>query len=285
MNEEHKQKLTEARARAREARKNAVEAEITEASSYESPPPEGLDEVSALKAELAALKNKHREKAAHEHETISGREKIFDQSAGGAQEDVRASLREMLREELAETFPERQPVRKTTRESVRPGAVVAQDRDGNPIYRKRDSTKDKFDIPEELKESGWDYMWSRVSVHGWEDLGTQVNHQENGWRFVPADRPGWAGKFMPAGYRGNIYQDGLALMERPMVLTEEAKREATELVRQQSFAQRQQFGLRLPDGFSSQTESARANTFARTGQREAVPETLKPNLRPALDID
>ena len=284
MDESHKLKLAEARAKAREARKNAVEAEeVTEPEKYGGAE---ANEIDSLRAELAALKNKHREKAAHEHETISGRERINDPGqVNGAQADIQESLRELIREQLEATFPERTAVRTTSRKSVRPGAVVAHDRDGNPIYRKRDALADPFAIPEDLQDPAWDRAWIRVSTYGQEDTSNQIARFENGWRFINADRPGFEARFMPPGYKGHIFKDGLALVERPMVLSEEARREENQIVKAQSRAQRQQFGMALPEGFSSQTEAARANTFARSGQREAVPETLKPNLRAALDID
>lgn len=286
MTPEHKQKLAEARARAREARVNAVDAELTESRNYESPPPDGLDEVSALKAELAALKEKTREKAAHEYETISGREKLFNQDVSGVQGDVKEALRTLLREELAETFPERQPVRRTARESMRPNAVVATGRDGQPLYRKRDFIADQFSIPDDLQEPGWSYQWCRTSTLGQEDVSHMVSLQENGWRHVPASRPSWRGRFMPENYEGPIYRDGLVLMERPASLTEEAQREASKLVKQQSQAQRQQFGMALPQGFSANTPQARAHTFARSGKVEATPDSLRPTHSiGSIDID
>jgi hypothetical protein len=90
---------------------------------------------------------------------------------------------------------------------------------------------------------------------------------------------------MPENYKGAIFRDGLALMERPLVLTQEARREASRKVKEQSIQQRQQFGMALPQGFTAQTEAARSHTFARSGQREAVSDNLKPSLQPALDID
>ena len=283
MTEEHKQKLREARARAADARKNAVDAEAPEPVKYGGAE---ASEIETLRAELAALKEKTREKAAHEHETLRGDQKIFDQTVSGIQGDVKEALRSLLREELAETFPERQPIRRTARDTVRPNAVVATDRDGNPIYRKRDQTADPFAIPEDLKDPNWDMMWARVSVVGQDDVSSQVNRQEQGWRFVPADRPGFSGRFMPPGYKGQIFKDGLALMERPMALTEEAQREAKQAVRNQSQAQRQQFGMALPQGFSADTPAARQHTFARQGKTESTPDILRPQHQVgSIDID
>ena len=90
---------------------------------------------------------------------------------------------------------------------------------------------------------------------------------------------------MPKDYRGNIFREGLALMERPMVLTEEAKREAAMKVKEQSKSQREQFGMALPAGFSANTPAARQHTFARSGRVEATPSDLRPSLQPSMDID
>ena len=88
---------------------------------------------------------------------------------------------------------------------------------------------------------------------------------------------------MPKGYKGNIFREGLALMERPMVLTEEAKRESANKVREQSKAQREQFGMALPTGFRGDTPAARQFTFARAGKVEATSDNLRPSLQRDID--
>jgi len=299
MSPEHKEKLRLAREASR-ARKSAVDAVFAEAANdlnkslgiapdVETPKFREIDprdaELEALRERVAGFESK-REKAAHEHVTMTGREKVNDPGAiPGAQADVREALRELISEQLAATFPERTPVRKTERDTVRPNAVMAHDRDGNPVYRKRDQTNEPFAIPDDLREPGWDYQWIRTSVHGQEDISNQVNMQEQGWRFVQANRKGWDGRFMPKGYTGAIFKDGLSLVERPMTLTDEARRESQQKVREQSKAQREQFGMALPSGFSGDTPAARQFTFARSGKAEATPDNLRPSLQPSLDID
>jgi len=307
LSEEHKAKLAAARDAAR-ARKNAVNAEIIEEAKptreklihpywrEEAKPDTARTgeyaEIDPRDAELEALRERvaefeaKREKAPHEYETMTGREKVNDPGEiGGAQANVKEALRELIREQMAETFPERQPVRKTERDTVRPGAVVATGRDGEPLYRKRSNASDPFEIPSDLIDPQWDRAWIRVSTLGMEDTSNQVSRMENGWRFINADRPGFSGRFMPAGYKGHIFKDGLALVERPMVLSDEARREAAQAVKEQSTAQRQQFGMALPAGFSANTPQARAHTFARTGKAESTPDSLRPSLQQAMDID
>ena len=303
MSPEHKEKLRIAREASR-ARKSAVNAEIIEEvgvtrpalreeiyRDHQAAAPKFTEidprdvELEALRERVAEFESK-REKAAHEHKTMTGREKVNDPGQiGGAQADVKESLRELIREQMAETFPERQPVRKTERDTVRPNAVVGYDREGSPVYRKRDQTADPFSIPEDLREPGWDYQWIRTSVYGQEDISNQVNMQEQGWRFVQANRKNWEGRFMPKGYAGAIYKDGLSLVERPMALTEEARRESQQKVKEQSKAQREQFGMALPHGFSGDTAAARQYTFARQGKAEVTPADLRPSLQASMDID
>lgn len=120
--------------------------------------------------------------------------------------------------------------RSTTRQANRdpsreaPGGVILS-RTGEVLSRKRTEAGDIFDLPEGVKEKGWDYQWCAVSVMGNQEILLDQNLMmaENGWRPVPCDR--WPGRFMPAGHKGNIVRGGQMLMERPMALSDQAKRE------------------------------------------------------------
>lgn len=148
---------------------------------------------------------------------------------------------------------EEQPVaREIAREPARHGRAVALDRDGKPISRRRDNTEDQFHIPDELKENGWDYQWNVKSVLNEENIGIQIRDAENGWRSVPAEREGFSGRFMPAGHKGAIERGGLVLCERPMELTEEARREDRINANSQRADNRRRFGLpNVPEGFDA----------------------------------
>lgn len=149
----------------------------------------------------------------------------------------------------------RETVRQPARESMPHGRAVAFDRDGNPISRQRDNTIDQFHVPEHLKEAGWDYQWNVKSVTGQEMIAAQIRDAENGWRPVPADRPGFAGRFMPNGYKGVIERDGLMLCERPLILTEQAREEDRYNANAQRQENRRRFGLpSLPDGFENRQD-------------------------------
>ena len=211
----------------------------------------------------------------------------------GYAEELRSTMQEYVREQIKAVLPERgDPIRsrdpvREGRPVVRRGAVVAHDREGQVIYRRRDSVSDPFSIPGDLQEPGWDRQWVRVSVHGWEDVDNQVGMQENGWRPISANRPGWEGRFMPSGYKGAIQKSGLMLMERPMALTEEARNEERRIVKGQTETQRQQFGMALPSGFEAGTPAARAATGIKVGRPEPTPSALRPKheLREGVEID
>lgn len=155
-------------------------------------------------------------------------------------------------------------------------------RDGSVLSRKRTGAQDIFHIPPHLVPDGWDYQWNPYTVMGETQVSSQIAMAENGWRPVPADRH--AGHFMPEGYKGNIIRDGLILEERPMSLTEEAKREekarADQLVRDN----RSQFGLgnKVGPGFSEDRQYRGAGPQVNTRIGPA-PEISRPQLEIAPD--
>lgn len=115
-------------------------------------------------------------------------------------------------------------VREPARNAVRGNSEVIG-RNGEVLSRKRTTTNDIFQIPPELIPQGWEYQWCAVTVVGNSEILMDQNLMmaENGWRPVPASR--YPGRFMPAGYEGNITRGGQLLMERPSALCEEARAE------------------------------------------------------------
>lgn len=73
---------------------------------------------------------------------------------------------------------------------------------------------DDFYIPPEEIPTGWDYQWRTESVIGKEDKNYMYGLIRRGWEPVPEGRhPGYI-----------VRREGLILMERPKVLTDEARK-------------------------------------------------------------
>jgi hypothetical protein len=159
-------------------------------------------------------------------------------------------------------------------------------RDGEVLSRARSTGyRNDFDLPEHVREDGWDYQWVRQSCHGKPDPANVNAHMENGWR--PA-----AGKRLTDHYRAagdHIERDGLILMERPQALTNEAiaedRRNAVELKQ----AQAEQFGARkLPDGFDEGGIAGDGRFDARRKIRREIvgaPTALLPERQIAIGDD
>lgn len=136
------------------------------------------------------------------------------------------------------------------------GRVSVEGRDGEMLARRHSGLGDKdiFDIPQNIIPPGWDYQWNVYTVAGMPSDKDRLGMIENGWRPVPAERH--AGLFMPADYKGPIIRDGLILDERPLALSEEARRDDNRRAVAQVSDKNRELGLKdkLPRGFSDSRE-------------------------------
>jgi hypothetical protein len=117
----------------------------------------------------------------------------------------------------------RNGTREPTRESVRNGEWVG--RNGEVLSRRRTHVADPFQIPPELIDPDWDMQWNAVTVVGNNEVVLAMDNMmfDNGWRPVPADRPGFAKRFGTPKSGNAIIIGGLRLDERPKSMTEAAK--------------------------------------------------------------
>ena len=77
--------------------------------------------------------------------------------------------------------------------------------------------RDKFWAPE--APAGWTYEWKVRTVMNEEQSSYIVELARNGWEAVPLNRHP---DMMPAGWKGETIEvEGLVLMERPAILTQE----------------------------------------------------------------
>lgn len=155
-----------------------------------------------------------------------------------------------VREPVRETRPvERVQERPTVLGRDDFGRIQVTGRDGRIISRTRTGAEDQFFIPREIIPDGWSYEWKRMSVYGERAQAHQTMLSQNGWEAVPAPRHD--GQFMPPGYQGPIERDGLILMERPEVLTEEARAEDLRRARSQTNVNQQRLSEEMPKGFTT----------------------------------
>lgn len=108
-----------------------------------------------------------------------------------------------------------------------------------------DEGEDKFRIPLSHIPDGWSYEFKRHTVYNKPDPAYDINLARTGWTPVPLSRhpnempPGWAGS--------TIERDGMILMERPRVVTEQFENIERRKARDQVRAKEAQLGA-APEG-------------------------------------
>jgi hypothetical protein len=103
-----------------------------------------------------------------------------------------------------------------------------------------DEGVDKFYIDPAIVPDGWSYEYKMHSVLGKEDPSYQVFLRQKGWEPVPASRHP---ELMPMGWTGgHILREGQMLMERPLVITQEAMRRDSKNAREQMRSKEEQIG-------------------------------------------
>ena len=111
---------------------------------------------------------------------------------------------------------------------------VRENQSDDQITRKSrgERTVDVFSVPAHLRKRGWDYQWWPVSILG-EAVGggDMLAVHEGGWRPVrPSDMP----EMRAPGETGDVIdRHGQRLFQRPMHLTQEARKEDHEAAEQQ----------------------------------------------------
>ena len=107
-----------------------------------------------------------------------------------------------------------------------------------------DSIDDFFVDPAVIPD-GWSYEWKRHTLLGKEDPSYQIQLARGGWTAVPASRHP---EMMPTGKSYSLIErKGMILMERPEVLTTEARDVESRRARNQVRAKEAQLSS-TPDG-------------------------------------
>lgn len=121
---------------------------------------------------------------------------------------------------------------------------------------------DRFFVDPHIIPDGWSYEWKRKTIWGKEDPAHEVELARQGWEAVPATRHP---QMMPKGNWQTIERDGMILMERPKVLTEDIHKDNLVKARRQVKAKEAQLN-QAPDG-----------TFERDDPR------VKPSIRKSFE--
>lgn len=125
---------------------------------------------------------------------------------------------------------------------------------------------DRFAIDPRMIPDGWSYEWKRKTLWGKEDPAHDVEMARLGWEPVPASRHP---ELMPKGNYQTIERDGMILMERPKVLTDEAHSANLKKARLQVKAKEAQLN-QAPDGTLPRDEDPRTRASIKKSF-EAMP--------------
>lgn len=111
--------------------------------------------------------------------------------------------------------------------------------------RKSTVNENPFDLPLSEIPEGSNYEWKRWSISGQHDPFYIASQRQQGWEPVnPKRHPTW----VPPGYNEpHIVKDGMILMERPMELTLEARKELRQMSKQQVTEAEQRLGMTPKD--------------------------------------
>ena len=136
--------------------------------------------------------------------------------------------------------------------------------------RKATVAEDPFYINREEIPEGLDYEWKRWSVGGVHDPFYIAQQRQQGWEPVPPKRhPNW----VPPGYKEpHIVKGGQILMDRPMELTNDAKRELRDLSKQQVREAEQRLGMTAKGELTRDFDGARPRITKEIGRMVAVEE-------------
>ena len=117
---------------------------------------------------------------------------------------------------------------------------------------------------------GWSYEWKMRTVLGAEDPAHQVALQRKGWEMVPASRHP---EMMPLGYTGTmIIRKGMVLMERPLVITQEARDIENRRARLQVRAKEEQLSAAKPGEFERANKGENLARIKKGYEAMPIPE-------------
>lgn len=128
---------------------------------------------------------------------------------------------------------------------------------------------DEFYIDASIIPDGWSYEWKRHTLLGREDPSYQVSLARAGWEAVPASRHP---EMMPLHSKASIIErKGMILMERPQMLTNEARDVELRRARMQVRAKEQQLSS-TPDGTMTRDHARVKPNVKKSFEPMPIPE-------------
>jgi hypothetical protein len=135
---------------------------------------------------------------------------------------------------------------RTPREEERYGTRALRPDDGRERMRAGNANVNPFQMDDILaRYPDTDFNWKRYEVSGKPDFAEQRMYQDQGWRNVLHEQ--FPGRFAPEGTSGPVIVKDMILMERPMRLTLQARREEMEAANRAMTVHRQQMS-HAPEG-------------------------------------
>lgn len=162
--------------------------------------------------------------------------------------------------------------------------VIVAGRNGELLSRRHDDSINPFDLPDEFVSAtnaeGFDLEWKTEMVHGQDRVTYQAKLAANGWRPVSNSR--LPGRYAPEDDAGAIRFDGMILMERPMILTVEARHDEDRRAREQLQMKHESWGVNTKDPAIFDPNTPMAKSFTISPRSEV--EMSDPAWQPALEI-
>lgn len=144
---------------------------------------------------------------------------------------------------VRESAPERPSMRPSMREEDPRAAAARRAAEIRGHIGDMDEGTDEFRTPD--APPGWEYEWKRRTLLGQEDPAYQVQLARMGWDPVPTNRHP---EMMPIqGTHATIERKGMVLMQRPAVISDEARAAELRRARNQVRVKEQQLNA-APDG-------------------------------------
>jgi len=172
--------------------------------------------------------------------------------------------------------PAPRPMRQPMREPMREDDLARAQRRAAEIMGTIDTLDDgvdEFRINPKMIPDGWTYEWKRKTVMGQEDVGYQTSLARMGWDPVNVNKDHDHRALMGADWKGRtIERKGMILMERPKVITEEARRLERQRARGQVTIKEEQLSAAPPGQFERNNKDSSLAKVKKGYEPMPIPE-------------